>query len=187
MTTSAVAQEGQPLVNHRLLDVTLQRQAAEAVFARGHQRHLVGPHPARTVEVEGEAGIPVRGGGSQFERKFFPGRTDARNTLRGIFLRTVGALQRHDDIARPAEVEASFERLPLAHGDAPAIQPGIGDPDGARPGDEFHGLRAVAVIGIPHFMAVGGHRIARREGIPLAADLHGGRRGKPVCAAYRPA
>ena len=41
---TAVTQEGQPLVDHRLPDVTPQRQAAEAVFARGHQRHLIGLH-----------------------------------------------------------------------------------------------------------------------------------------------
>ena len=175
---TAVTQEGQPLVDHRLPDVTPQRQAAEAVFARGHQRHLIGLHPAGAVEVEGEAGIPVRGGGSQFERKFLPGRTDARDTLRGIFLRAVGTLQRHDHIARPAQVETPFERLPLAHGNAPAVQSGIGDADGSRPGDEFHALRAGAVIGVPHFVAVGSHGTARRKGVPLPADLHGRRRAE---------
>ena len=53
---TSVTQEGQPLVDHRLSDVVTHRQAAESVFARGHQRHLIGLHPAGAVEVEGEAG-----------------------------------------------------------------------------------------------------------------------------------
>ena len=151
----------------------------EAVFARGHQRHLIGLHPAGAVEVEGEAGIPsaaaaVSSNGNFFQAAPMPViRCEAYS-----FVPSAPATPRPYASTRAGR-ERLFECLPLCARQCPQrFSPALAMPTVPVP-RRIPRSASRRRYSVPHFVAVGQprHRPSKK-GVPLPADLHGRRRAE---------